>query len=362
VTSQCATTDIGAELAGSRAKRVEAAYLATSPKCVLSEPRNLVRELMPYREQNRARSLIELAITLVPYLVLSGAMMVAVQAGYWAALVFVPLAGGLLLRLFLIQHDCGHGAFLPSRSANDWLGRCLGVLTLTPYHCWRHSHALHHAGSGNLDARGFGDIDTLTVREFRSRTRWKQFLYLLYRHPLVLLGIGPGYQFFLRHRLPAPLKNASRKDWMSALGTNLAILVLWGAVASQVGLASFLIVQLPVTLIAASVGIWLFYVQHQFEQTHWAEETDWSFHEAALHGSSHLVLPPVLRWFSANIGVHHVHHLVSRVPFYRLPEVLRDFPQLGELNRITLAEAWSPLRLVLWDEESRRMVRIKDAL
>ena len=334
---------------------------AASSVGALPEPRQLVRELSRYRDPERRRSSIELALTLIPYLALSALMMAAIQAGYWAALVLTVPAAGFLLRLFLIQHDCGHGSFFPTRSANDWLGRCLGVLTLTPYECWRRAHAQHHSTAGNLDARGFGDIDTLSVREFRERTRWKRFLYRLYRHPLVLFGVGPAYQFLLRHRLPTGLKTASRKDWLSALGTNAAMLLLWGTIAANVGLATFLIVQLPVTLIAASVGVWLFYVQHQFEQTHWASGEDWSFHEAALHGSSYLVLPPVLRWFTANIGVHHVHHLASRVPFYRLPEVLRDYPALADLNRLTIAQTYRERRLVLWDEDSLRMVPFRHA-
>jgi omega-6 fatty acid desaturase (delta-12 desaturase) len=265
-------------------------------------------------------------------------------------------AGLLLLRLFLIQHDCGHGAFLPSRYWNDWLGRALGVLTFTPYDCWRRSHALHHAGTGNLDARGFGDVDTLTVREFHARSGWGQLLYRIYRHPAVLFGLGPAYLFLLRHRLPIGLMRAGKLYWLSAIGTNAALAVLLAALVHLFGMAVTGLVLLPVLLIAASTGVWLFYIQHQFEEAHWDHDYAWSFHDAALHGSSHLDLPPVLRWFTANIGVHHVHHLASRIPFYRLPEVLRTHPELSAVNRFTALQTLSMMRFALWDEQERRLV------
>jgi len=320
------------------------------------DAKSLVRELSNYREPSRSRSAFELAITLVPYLALSAAMFALVDAGYWVALLLAIPAGSFLLRLFLIQHDCGHGAFWPSRSANDWTGRILGVLTITPYECWRRSHALHHAGTGNLDARGFGDVDTVTVDEFRSWTKGRQLLYRVYRHPVVLLGFGPIYLFVLRNRLPVGLMTAGSRYWVSAIGTNVTIALVAAAISMAVGIATFLIVQLTVTLIAATVGVWLFYVQHQFEHAHWESGDRWSFHDAALQGSSHLHLPPVLRWFTANIGAHHIHHLVSRVPFYRIPEVLRDHPQLVETNRLTIADTWRTFRLALWDADERRMV------
>lgn len=314
-----------------------------------------------YRDCDTRRSIVELAITLVPFLALCAAMLAAVEAGYLISLILVVPAGGLLLRLFLIQHDCGHGAFLRSRRANDWLGRCLGVLTLTPYDCWRRSHALHHAGTGNLDARGFGDVDTLTVSEFQARSRGRRLFYRVYRHPLVLFGVGPAYLFLLRHRLPIGLMAEGRQYWTSALATNAAIAALAGLVVSLTSLTTLLLVLLPVTLLAAVGGVWLFYVQHQFEHAHWDRAPNWSFHEAALLGSSHLALPGVLRWITANVGLHHVHHLASRIPFYRLPEVLRDHPRLGQVNRIEPRQMFGTCRLALWDEDQRKMIRFKDA-
>ncbi|NNC71632.1 MAG: fatty acid desaturase [Sphingomonadaceae bacterium] len=320
------------------------------------DPRQLTRELKAFKDPQPWRSGFELAITLVPFLLLCWLMLAAVEAGYLLSLVLTVPASFFLLRTFLIQHDCGHGAFLPSRAGNDWLGRALGVLTLTPYDCWRRSHALHHAGTGNLDARGLGDVDTLTVREFRALTRTRQMLYRLYRHPLVLLGLGPAYLFLLRHRLPIGLMNAGWIYWISAIVTNAAIVLLLAALVLQFGIGTVALVVLPVVLITASIGVWLFYVQHQFEDAHWDQGADWSFHHAAIRGSSHLDLPPVLRWFTANIGVHHVHHLASRIPFYRLPEVLRAYPRLRAMNRLTPLETLATLRLALWDEDQRRLV------
>ncbi len=320
------------------------------------DPRQLGKDLKAFVDPSPWRSGFEVAITLVPFVLLCWLVLVAVAAGFLLALVLTIPAGLLLLRLFLIQHDCGHGSFLRKRSSNDWLGRVLGVLTFTPYDCWRRSHALHHAGTGNLDARGFGDVDTLTVREYRSRSRLGKLLYRCYRHPLVLLGIGPAYLFLLRHRLPIGLMKAGGIYWTSAMATNAATALLLAALVYQFGIGTVLLALLPVLLIAASMGVWLFYIQHQFEETHWDHSSDWSFHDAAFRGSSHLELPLVLRWFTANIGVHHVHHLASRIPFYRLPEVLDDYPRLRSMNRFTALETLGTLRLVLWDEERRRLV------
>jgi acyl-lipid omega-6 desaturase (Delta-12 desaturase) len=324
------------------------------------DARALLGDLAPYREPNSARSVFELLITAVPFVLIWVVMWMALDAGYWIGLTLVVPAAGFLIRLFMIQHDCGHGSFFRRRLTNDWVGRVIGVLTLTPYDYWRRSHALHHASSGNLDRRGFGDIDTLTVGEFQARTPLRQLFYRLYRHPIVMFGVGPAYLFVLRHRLPIGSGGSGWRPWASVMGTNAAIAILVAGIMWLGGVGPFLLVQLPTTLLAASIGVWLFYVQHQFEQTLWANDSDWSFHEAALHGSSHYDLPVVLRWFTANIGVHHVHHLSSRIPFYRLPEVLRDRPELGDIGRLTLVQSLNSVRLVLWDEEQRRLVSFRE--
>jgi omega-6 fatty acid desaturase (delta-12 desaturase) len=316
--------------------------------------------LARYREPSRVRSVTELVITIVPLILLWVLIWAALDFGYWFGLLLAVPAAGLLVRLFMIQHDCGHGAFFRHRLANDWVGRVLGVLTLTPYDFWRRTHAIHHASSGNLDQRGIGDIDTLTVREYLALSRWGRLRYRLYRHPIVMFGIGPAYLFILQHRLPVGLMRRGWQPWLSTMATNAAIAAVIGTLIWFIGIGSFLLVHLPIMLLAASVGVWLFYVQHQFEDTFWAENRAWNVHTAALHGSSHYDLPAVLRWFSANIGVHHVHHLCSRIPYYRLPDVLREHPELVATGRLTLIESLRCVRLVLWDERKRRLISFRE--
>jgi omega-6 fatty acid desaturase (delta-12 desaturase) len=333
----------------------------TSPPSAQVDPRLLLRDLSPYRKADPRRSLFELAVTAAPFAALWGAMVVALQVGHLIVLALAVPAGVFLLRLFLIQHDCGHGSFFHGRAANDWVGRVLGVLTLTPYDYWRRSHAAHHAGTCNLDARGVGDLDTLTVAEFKARGPAARLAYRLYRNPLVLFGIAPGYVFLLKHRLPLGMTKQGWAPWASAMGTNAAVAAAAVAMSWLVGWQVFLLVHIPVVLVAATLGVWFFYVQHQFERTVWEQKEQWSFHEAALFGSSHYVMPRVLRWLSANVGIHHVHHLASRIPFYRLDEAVRDLPALGSIGRVDIGESLRSVRLVLWDERQRRLVSFKEA-
>jgi acyl-lipid omega-6 desaturase (Delta-12 desaturase) len=315
-----------------------------------------------YRQPNHVRSVFEIAISLLPFVGLWFLSCTAVRFGYWelSLLLTVPLAA-FLVRLFMIQHDCGHGALFRNRRINDAVGRVLGVLTLTPYMAWRQAHAIHHATSGNLDHRGIGDIDTLTVREFSSRSVWNKLRYRAYRHPLVMFGIGPAYLFFFQNRVPSQRLRTSWSCWLSAMSTNLAIAAAAAVSMWFAGVGPFLLVHIPVALLGASAGVWLFYVQHQFEQTYWTRNETWSRHDAALQGSSHYVLPWPLRWFTANIGVHHVHHLCSGIPYYRLPSVLKDHPILETMNVLTLRESLRGVRLVLWDEEQQRLVSFRHA-
>lgn len=326
-----------------------------------TEIRALAQSLARYRQPNNLRGIFELMITAVPFLVIWALTLIVVVRGHWIGLLLSVPAAGLLVRLFMIQHDCGHGSFFRGRLANDWVGRAIGVVTLTPYDYWRRNHARHHASSGNLDHRGSGDIDTLTVSEFAARPRWRRILYRLYRHPIVMFGVGPTYLFILRFRLPIGMMHNGWQPWLSTMGTNVAITALVAGMIWLVGLGPFLLVHLPITILAASIGVWLFYVQHQFENTSWSRDEAWSFHEAALRGSSHYHLPAVLRWFTANIGVHHVHHLCSRIPFYRLPDVLRDHPELAAMGRITLFQSVRCVPRALWDEKGRRLISFREA-
>jgi omega-6 fatty acid desaturase (delta-12 desaturase) len=326
------------------------------------EARRWTQILGRYREPSRARSVLELAMTAAPLVALWAAAWFAYSLGHWwvSLLIAIP-AGGFLVRLFLIQHDCGHGAFFPHKRVNDWIGRVISVLTMTPYDFWRRTHAIHHASAGNLDRRGIGDVDTLTVREYFARSRWGRLQYRLYRHPLVLFGLGPAYLFLLQHRLPVGLMRSGWQPWISTQATNAAIALIAVGLIWLIGVKAFFLIHLPIMLIAASIGVWLFYVQHQFEDTFWSESSDWTLHEAALHGSSHYDLPGVLRWFTANIGIHHVHHLCARIPYYRLPRVLRDHPELRDIGRLTLWESFRCVRLTLWDESEQRLVSFREA-
>ncbi len=326
----------------------------------IANARALAQNLARYRMPSFGRSIVEILITLVPFVALWTLMWAALEIGYWLSLLLALPAAGFLVRLFMIQHDCGHGAFFPHRVANDWIGRVIGVLTLTPYDFWRRTHAIHHATSGNLERRGIGDVDTLTVREYLARSKCGRLRYRLYRHPIVMFGLGPAYLFILQYRLPLGLVRAGWKPWLSTMGTNLAIAILVATVIWFMGMRAFVLVELPITLLGASIGVWLFYVQHQFEDTLWAHDESWNRHEVALHGSSHYHLPGILRWFTANIGVHHVHHLCSRIPYYRLPQVLRDHPELAATGRLTLIESLKCVRLVLWDEGRGRLVSFRD--
>ena len=323
--------------------------------------RDWVGILAQYREPSEWRSVFELAVTFVPFALLWAAAWWALSVSYWLTLAFSILSAAFLVRLFLIQHDCGHGALFRKKAVNDWIGRVLGVFTLTPYDVWRRGHAIHHASSGNLDERGVGDIHTKTVREYQALPLRDRFIYRLYRHPIALFVVFPTYVFLFQNRLPVGFMGDGWKYWASAMGTNAATAMLAGVLIYFIGLVPFLLIYLPVSLMAAAIGMWLFYVQHQFEETYWDREEDWKRHDAALYGSSHYCLPGVLPWLTANIGVHHVHHLYSRIPFYRLQQVLRDYPALADVRRLTLRDSFACVGLQLWDENRRKLVTYAEA-
>jgi acyl-lipid omega-6 desaturase (Delta-12 desaturase) len=257
--------------------------------------------LQAYAQPDARRSIVQLVVTGVALALLWLGMWVSLEHGYWITLLLAVPAAGFLVRLFIIQHDCGHGSLFRSRLANDLTGRIIGIFTLTPYDYWRRTHAAHHATSGNLDRRGVGDISTLTVREYLALSRWRRVAYRLYRHPLVLFGVGPIYLFILKHRLPLdmPLRSGV---WRNLCATNVGIVALTAVLAMLVGPLALLKLQLPIVLLAASAGIWLFHVQHQFEDSYWQRDPTWSFHQAALQGSSYYRLPRLLQWLTASIA------------------------------------------------------------
>jgi acyl-lipid omega-6 desaturase (Delta-12 desaturase) len=318
--------------------------------------------LAPYRSADLNRSIFEIAVTVVPFLAFWAAAYFAWTVSFWLMLPFALLTSGFVVRLFLIQHDCGHGSFFAKASYNDMVGRIIGVVTMTPYQVWRHSHAKHHATSGHLEKRGFGDIDTMTVREYRAMGKWEKIGYRIYRFPLVMFVIGPVFVFVLKQRLPFGFMRSGSKFWISAMGTNLGIAAVFGAMIWLVGWKAFLAVHFTVIMMTGTIGVWLFYVQHQFEDSYWADSKNWTAEEAALYGSSHYDLPTPLRWITANIGIHHVHHLYSRIPYYRLQQVLRDFPELADIRRFGFIESLSCIKLRFWDEAEKRMVSLREAM
>lgn len=318
------------------------------------------QRLAPYRTSEDGRAVFEVLITLIPFLALWAGIWALISAGqYWGAVGFIP-AGGLMVRLFIIQHDCGHQSMFAHRRVNDWVGRFIGILTLTPYDHWKRGHALHHAGSGNLDRRGIGDdIVTMTVKEYNSASPWEQLKYRLYRHPIVMFGIGPAYVFFLHNRLPLGAMKGGVRPWASALLTNLGVALLYGVLIWAVGWKIFVLIQIPTIMVGASIGVWMFYVQHQFDDTHWSRTGQWDRKHAALEGSSYYDLPSWLMWVTGNIGVHHVHHLSARIPFYKLPRILKAHPELKSVGRLTFWQSLKCVKLALWCETQQRMVSFR---
>lgn len=307
-----------------------------------------------YQQPSLGRSIWQMVNTLVPYLALWYLMYLSMSVSYWLTLPLALLAAGFLVRVFIIHHDCGHGSYFKSRKANDILGFITGVLTWTPYYHWRWEHSVHHATSGDLDGRGLGDIWTLTVQEYLESSRWKRFAYRLARNPIVLFGIAPLLMFLVWQRIPK--SNASKRERQSVHWTNLAILGMVVALSMVFGLKAYLLIQVTITAVAGSAGIWLFYVQHQFEGVYWARHDDWDYVTASLQGSSFYKLPKVLQWFSGNIGFHHIHHLSARIPNYNLERCHKAEPLFQTIKPITLFASFKSFTFRLWDERRHKLV------
>ncbi len=322
--------------------------------------RSWIARLASYQLPDDRQAIIEFVTTVIPFCAACWLAWVLYGVHPALALIGALPASVFLVRLFMLQHDCGHGSMFSSRRMNDWVGRLLGVLTLTPYDYWRYSHAQHHASSGNLDRRGLGDIDTLTVEEYAELGAFDRFKYRLYRHPFVLLGIGPAYMFLLRHRFPTGVLKMGGMPLRSVIATNLCIALLWAGIIAGFGFGVFAFVYLPIVALSSSLGVWLFFIQHQFDETHWERSDSWSREGAALHGSSYYDLPRPLMWLTGNIGIHHVHHLSSRIPFHKLPQVLDDHPELKEIGRLTLWDSLRCVRLTLWDEQAKKLISFSE--
>ena len=312
-----------------------------------------------YERPDLRRSASDLATSVVPYLALLVAMYLALEVSYLLTLALSVPAAGFLLRSYIVFHDCAHGSFLPSKRANRWVGRFTALLVYSPFEAWRHDHAVHHATAGDLDRRGVGDLPTLTVAEYEAMTPLRRLGYRLFRNPLVMFGIGPAFALVAKPRFVS--RSARPRIRRSVMLTNLAIVVLVVLACWLIGWREYLIVQWPAALMAAAAGVWLFYVQHQFEDAYWEGTDDWSYADAALRGSSYLKLPRVLRFFTGNIGLHHVHHLSARIPNYNLQRAHDENPIFHDVPILTLWQGLRAVRLKLWDEERRRLVTFAEA-
>jgi omega-6 fatty acid desaturase (delta-12 desaturase) len=307
-----------------------------------------------YQKPAIGRGIWQIVNTLVPYVGLWWLMYYTSKVSWWLTLPLAILAAGFLVRIFIISHDCGHGSFFKSRKANDILGFVTGTLAFTAYFHWRWEHALHHSSSGDLDRRGTGDVWTLTVEEYLKSSRWKRFSYRLGRNPIVLFVLAPLFLFVIRERFVSP--GAGFKERQSVYWTNFALLAMAVGLSAVFGWKAYLTIQLTVMMIAGSAGIWLFYVQHQFEGVYWERGEEWDYAKAALQGSSFYKLPRILQWFSGNIGFHHIHHLSPRIPNYHLEECHRAEPLFQAVKPITLFASFKSFTFRLWDEQCRKLV------
>ena len=306
-----------------------------------------------YAQADMKRSLWQVVNTLVPYFALWALSLYSVHISYWLTLPLVLLTAGFMVRTFIIFHDCGHGSFFKSQKANHALGIFTGILVFTPYFEWRHAHAIHHATASDLDRRGVGDVKTMTVKEYLAAPWWKKIGYRIFRNPLIMFTIGSFLAFLVAQRFPGP--NGGKRERASVWWTNLALAVLIGLLVWLVGWKAYLLVQLPVLFVGASAGVWLFYVQHNFDPTYWERHNQWEFVKAGFEGSSYYQLPPVLQWFTGNIGFHHIHHLGPKIPNYKLPKCYRENP-IFHVRPMTILASLSSLKMRLYDEERRIMV------
>ena len=316
-------------------------------------------DVSAYARPHLGRALLDLATSVVPYLALSALMYFALDVSYLLTLALAIPAAGFLVRTYIVFHDCGHGSFMRSRRANKWIGTICGLLVFTPFDSWRHEHAVHHATAGDLDRRGVGDVQTLTVDEYRGLPWLGRLKYRLFRNPLVMFGLGPLYAMILSPRWPA--KDARKRIRRSIIATDIALAAVIAGLCWLIGWREYLLVQIPTVWLAGAVGVWLFYVQHQFEDTYWASSDGWAYDDAALRGSSYLKLPQPLQFFTGNIGLHHVHHLSTRIPNYNLQRAHDENAVFHDVPTLSLWDGLRAVRLKLWDEDRARLVTFAEA-
>ncbi|NIR53030.1 fatty acid desaturase [candidate division KSB1 bacterium] len=307
-----------------------------------------------YHLPHKGRSVWQIVNSIIPYFILWYLMYLSLDISYWMTLGLAVLAAGFMTRIFIICHDCGHGSFFKSRQANDIWGWITGILTFTPFYQWRHDHAVHHATSGDLDRRGVGEVWTLTVPEYKESSGLKKLGYRLYRNPFVMFGFGSLYYFLIRNRFPS--RSASKRAFISVHWTNFTLLAAFVLLGATIGFTNVLLVQMPILMIGMAAGVWLFYIQHQFEEAYWERQEEWDYVAAALEGSSFYRLPKILQWFTGNIGFHHIHHLSPRIPNYLLEKCHNENPLFQKVEPITLATSLKSLTFRLWDDNEKKLV------
>ena len=306
-----------------------------------------------YQLPSKRKSAWQLGNTLIPYALLWVAMFFAMRVSWWLVAPMAVLAGAFLIRTFVIFHDCTHGSFFKSKRANEITGFVTGLLTMTPFHQWRMEHTVHHSAAGDLDRRGIGDVWTLTVQEYLESSRWRRVSYRIFRNPIVLFGIAPLLLFLVVNRIPVKEANRNVRNWLMV--TNLSVLAMAVGLSLAFGVVNYLLIQLIIITVASVAGVWLFYVQHQYEDVYWERKPEWDFAQAALAGSSFYKLPKVLQWFSGNIGFHHIHHLSPRIPNYQLARAHESEPMFQQVEPLTLRKSFKSINFRLWDEENRQL-------
>lgn len=321
--------------------------------------KELLKLTINYSRPVLSKSIWQIINSIGPYILLWPVMIYVSQFSWWLVVPLAIIAAGFVMRQFIIFHDCGHGSFFRSEYTSEMVGFVTGMLTLTPYYRWSNSHMTHHKTAGNLDKRGIGDVWTMTLEEYKNATSWQRRKYRIYRNPFIMFFIGAPLMFLISHRFTR--KDFSRKERLSVYFTNMGILAMVLGISAFAGFKTYLIIQLMVTFFASVVGVYLFYVQHQFEDVHWYDDENWDYGAVAISGSSYFKLPRILQWFSGNIGFHHIHHLSSRIPNYNLEKCHRENAEFQTATTITLRDSFATLKLKLWDESQKKLVTFAQA-
>jgi acyl-lipid omega-6 desaturase (Delta-12 desaturase) len=329
----------------------------TTSNQIGGDDRSWEKIIMNYNRPDLRKSIWQMCNTFIPYAGMWILMVLSLRYSYWITLLLSFPAAGLLIRLFIIFHDCGHGSFFKSRRANEVVGMIFGILAFTPFYKWHQQHKTHHATSGNLDKRGIGDVWTMTVSEYQQSSKWRRFIYRTFRNPFFLFTLAPVYVILVQNRTTK--SSMSPKEKRNVYFTNLMVLIMAVLISLVIGIKSYLLIQLPILVFSHIIGLWLFYIQHQFDEVAWERTEKWDYKSAAIYGSSFLKLPVVFQWFTGNIGFHHVHHLSSKIPNYNLASCHYSHELFRNVKPVVLLATFKALNLSLWDESKQRLISFR---